>query len=33
MPFRRHHRHFPLWLKKLLNLWMRRYGDPGDRRE
>jgi len=28
---RRAHRHFPLWLKHVLNRWMKHRGDPGDR--
>jgi hypothetical protein len=31
MPVRRVHKHLPHWAKKLLNFWMKRYGDPGER--
>jgi hypothetical protein len=32
LPFRRYHRHLPYWLKRLLNWYFKRFGDPGDRR-
>jgi hypothetical protein len=31
LPLRRVHQRLPHWVKRLLNRWMRRYGDPGDR--
>jgi hypothetical protein len=31
MPLRRVHKYLPHWLKVVLNRWLRRYGDPGDR--
>lgn len=31
MPLRKLHQHLPHWVKVILNGWMKRYGDPGDR--